>query len=93
MSSFQNPLAYGNLPAFIQAVLQAVIYIVTPLVVLAIIYAGYMFIEARGRPEALEKARFALFASLLGALIILGAAALSTAICHTVQNFGAQITC
>jgi hypothetical protein len=50
MRSFNNPLAFPDITAFMQALLNVVIVIATPIMVLCIIYAGFLFVTAQGNP-------------------------------------------
>ena len=81
-----NPLRFTTLQDFLVAVLDAIILILFPFLVLAIVYAGFKFVTAQGKAEALSEARRALLWVLIGALIILGAKALSIGIAATVRD-------
>ena len=85
--SFQNPLGTSGpqtIPAFIQLILIGIIKISLPIIALAIIYSGFLFISARGRPDELTKAKKALTYTLIGATLLLGAWALAQLISDTV---------
>jgi hypothetical protein len=69
----QNPISTDNLNDFIKKILEAVIKIGIPLVALAIIYSGFLFVFARGNSEKLKTAKNALLYSVIGAVILLGA--------------------
>lgn len=81
-----NPLGdkINSIPAFIQTLLEGVIKIGIPIVALAIIYCGFLFVEARGNSEKLGKAKDALLYTLIGAAILLGSWAIATLISNTV---------
>ena len=83
---FENPLRFETLNQFLTAILEAIIAIGYPLIVLAVVYTGFLFVVAQGKPEELSKAKRALFWTLVGALIVLGAQALSLAIKGTVDD-------
>ncbi|MDD5721482.1 MAG: TrbC/VirB2 family protein [Candidatus Pacebacteria bacterium] len=68
----------------IQAILQGVIKIGMPIVALAIIYCGFLFVKAQGKPTELTKAKDALLYTLIGAAILLGAWAIAKMISATV---------
>lgn len=80
----KNPIGVDNLNDFIKKVLEAVIRIGLPIVAIALIYSGYLFIEAQGNSGKLEMAKRAFVYTLLGAAILLGAWALAQAITETV---------
>src|SRR3990167_2089983 len=79
-----NPL--GNtavdIPGFIRILLTNAIRIGFPVVALAIIYCGFLFVAARGNEEKITKAKDALVYTLIGAAILLG----SWAIAQLIQS-------
>ncbi len=84
----QNPLKpeYTSIPDFLAALLDIVITIAIPIIVIMIIYSGFLFVKAQGKPEELVTARKALMWTIIGAAIILGASLLSYAISGTVDE-------
>lgn len=94
--SLINPLkgvncANGNgncLAAFLNSILDFVIQIGTILIVLMVVFVGYKFVVAQGAPAKIEEARKMLLWTLVGALILLGAKAISLGIVATVQALG-----
>ncbi len=88
-TTINNPLGEGNLetiPAFIEKILKIVVEIGIPIVTLAIIYSGFLFVQAQGSPEKLKKAKDALLYTLIGATLLLGAYVLAAAIGSTVDQ-------
>jgi hypothetical protein len=84
-----NPLGTNgpqSIPAFIHDVLVGVVKIGIPIVALAIIYSGFLFVAARGKPEAITHAKDALLYTLIGAGLLLGAWALAKLIVDVVGN-------
>lgn len=82
-----NPLPNINsLDGLIQTILTGVIKIGIPIIALAIIYCGFLFVSARGNPEAIKKAKDALIYTLIGAAILLGAWAIALLIKNTVTG-------
>ena len=82
-----NPLkGIDCVPELLSAVLEAVVYLGGIVLTLAIIYVGFLFVAARGRPAELERARRALIWTLIGGLILLGAQAISLTIQSTVNS-------
>ena len=84
--SFLNPLQFTSLDQFLTALLEVIIQIGFPIVVLAIIWTGFLFVKARGDVEGLKEARRAFFWTLIGALLVLGAFVLSELIQSTVNE-------
>ncbi|OGF82411.1 hypothetical protein A3B18_03640 [Candidatus Giovannonibacteria bacterium RIFCSPLOWO2_01_FULL_46_13] len=66
---------------------QIVAQIALPLVVVFIIYSGFLFVSARGNEEQLEKAKSTFFWAVIGAILVVGAYAIATAI----ENFAKQL--
>jgi len=83
---FENPIAFDTLSDFLVAVLNVIVTIALPIIVLAIIYTGFLFVSAGGNEEKLKKAKQAIVWTLIGAMIILGAFVLSKAISGTVDE-------
>lgn|SRR3989338_2500412 len=80
-----NPIPkITSLNGFIQTFLVGVIRIGIPIVALAIIYSGFLFVAARGNSEKLGKAKSALLYTLIGAAILLGSWAIAQLISDTV---------
>lgn len=82
-----NPLdgnGIDSIPALIQKILEGLLKIGIPIVALAIIYCGFLFVQARGKPEAITKAKDALLYTLIGAAILLGSWAIAKLISDTV---------
>ncbi len=85
-TQFCSPLRYCSIQELLLAILDAVIQILFPVVVLALVYAGFLFVKAQGQPGELEKARSAFFWGVVGGLIVLGAKGLALAIEATVKS-------
>ncbi len=84
----QNPLGdkLTDLPSFMEALLDIVLKIGVPIVALAIIYTGFLFVSAQGNSEKLTTAKKALMYTLIGAALLLGAWMLANAIVGTVDQ-------
>lgn len=84
-----NPLDnVDTIQDFILVVLEGVLKIGLPIVALAIIYCGFLFVSAMGRPEKLTKAKDALLYTLIGAAILFGSWAIALLISTTVTSLG-----
>lgn len=83
-----NPLSsdLDTIPKFILAILNFVLMIGVPIVTLAIIYAGFLFVTATGNSEKLKTAKQALIYTLIGAALLLGSLVISSAIKGTVDE-------
>lgn len=81
-----NPLSAGtSLESFLMKILEIVIRVGTIVVILMVVYVGFMFVTARGEPGKLTTARQALLWTVVGALILLGAQAIAIGIKSTVS--------
>jgi len=87
-TKIENPLGNGidTIPKFIEAVINIVLIVGIPIVVLAIIYTGFLFVKAQGNPEEITKAKNALMYTLIGATLLLGAFVIANAIGKTVDE-------
>ncbi len=83
-----NPLnsEVDTLPEFLNEIIHIFLVFGVPIVALAIIYCGFLFVIARGNSEKLTEAKKALGYTLLGAAILLGAFVISNLIQGTVDN-------
>ncbi len=82
-----NPIpSVGDVPGFIQKLLTGALKIGMPVIALAVIYCGFLFVAARGNSEKITKAKDALMYTLIGAAILLGAWAIATLISDTVLS-------
>jgi len=83
----QNPLNNINtLQDFLNAILRGVVEIGTIILILALVYTGFLFVAARGNSEKLQSARSALVWTVIGGLILLGAQAIGLVIGDTVNS-------
>lgn len=89
----KNPLGskFENLNSFVKGLLEGIIKILIPVIALAIIYAGLLFVTANGNTEKLTTAKNALLYAAIGAGLILGAWALSILISETVIQLGTGV--
>ncbi len=62
---------------FLDAILSIVIEIGTIVIIFMLVVVGYKFVAAQGEPGAISEARRALMWTVIGALILLGAKAIS----------------
>ena len=84
--SIANPLKVTSITGFLTAVIEVILVFAIPIIVLYIMYAGFLFVTANGEPGQLEKARNALLFAIVGGVIILGAFVIIDIIKGTVDN-------
>lgn len=87
-----NPLGTGSCDAdsnclvdFLLKILRFVNQVGVVVVILMIVYVGFLFVTARGEPAKISAAREAFLWTVIGALILLGSEAIAIAIQATVE--------
>lgn len=83
--SVQNPLEADNITELFQAIIDILLVFAIPLIVFFIIYAGFLYVTARGNESTISKAHMALLYALIGGVLILGAKVLIEVISGTVD--------
>ncbi|MFT7328161.1 MAG: hypothetical protein ACI870_000341 [Crocinitomicaceae bacterium] len=84
----QNPLqnsGIDDIPKLVRTILDIVLTIAVPIIAVAIIYTGFLFIAAQGNPEKLKVAKDTLLYVLIGAAVLLAAYVIAEAIESTVR--------
>lgn len=82
---FANPLKAGSITELISAVLHGIVQLGSILLVLALVYVGFLFVAAQGAEEKIRDARNALLWTVVGGLILLGAETIARVIGATVE--------
>ncbi len=82
-----NPLnGINSLPEFLRAILGGVVQIGTIVLIMMLVYVGFLFVAARGNAEKLQGAKSALVWTVIGGLILLGATSIQLVIEGTVKS-------
>lgn len=68
-----NPIDSPDIQTFLKKVIEVLLIFAVPLIILFIMYAGYLFVVAQGNPSKIEEARSALLWAVIGGVIVLGA--------------------
>lgn len=84
---YVNPIAVDDLEGFMAKIIDSAVLLLTPIIVIMLIWTGFLFISARGNPESLASAKKALLYVLIGATIILIAKGFSLAIRGVFSQF------
>lgn len=84
--TIKNPIKASNFAEFLRDILEIVVQIGVPVVVLGIIYSGFLFVTAQGNDSKLTEAKKTFVYTLIGAGIVLGAFVIATAIQGTVNQ-------
>ena len=85
----KNPLEKSGittLPGFIESALNMVLVVGVPIVALAIIYSGFLFVSAQGNSEKISEAKNTLKFTLIGAALLLGSWVIAQAIQGTITE-------
>lgn len=82
--SINNPLTNtATLEGLITTIMQAIVQIGAVFLVLALIYVGFLFTTAQGNEEKIKTARHALFWTVIGGLVLLGAEVIAQVVART----------
>lgn len=88
---YTNPIVYSGsfgtvdtIPKFLLAMVDLVFLIAIPIIVICIIYSGFLFVTAGDNESQLGKARTVFTWTVIGAGVLLGAKAISLAIQNTI---------
>jgi type IV secretory pathway VirB2 component (pilin) len=93
-TTLDSPLAgsVDDINEFIALVINRIIFpIGSVIIVIMIIYTGFKFVVAQGNPSEIESARRMLLYVVIGAAILLGAAAIAAAITGTVCEIAPMV--
>ncbi|MFZ2719319.1 MAG: TrbC/VirB2 family protein [Minisyncoccia bacterium] len=82
----ENPLKFTSIQKFVEGVLQAIVMIALPIITIFIVYAGFLFIAARGNESKLSNAKHNFQYVIIGTIMILSAWVLATLIGGTVTQ-------
>lgn len=78
--------AISGIPQFFAMLLKAFVMIALPIISLAIVFTGFMFVKARGNERELATAKRNFFYVMFGAILILGAWLFANLIGNTVSQ-------
>ena len=81
------PGAGSTLEDFVYLLIEIIQWVALPLIVLAIIRAGFLLVSAGGNDKQIASGKLWLLSSLIGATIVLGARVIANIIFGTAQLF------
>ena len=84
--TFPSPTSITNIQQLIDLVLNAMIQLAIPVLVLAFTYIGYLYVMARGDTSKVTKAHEALWYTIIGGGVLLGAKVIEVAIVGTITQ-------
>ncbi len=87
-SGISNPIKACTFIELVEAIAKAITAIGIPLVAIFLVWAGFLFVTARGSEEQLKRAKSTLFWALVGGAVVIGAWALAIAIVNFAKGLG-----
>lgn len=81
----KNPMAVNSIQELLEALIGIIIVFATPIIIFFIVYAGFLYVTARGNEQTITQANRALLYAIIGGLLILGAFALITIITNLIS--------
>ncbi len=82
-----NPLKSQSISEFLLKIIDVLLIFALPIIILYIMYAGYLFVTAAGNSEQVSSAKKALLWAVVGGVIVLGAKLIISVIQGTVTAF------
>ena len=87
-STLINPFSGAtSIPDLLYSIVNVVMVFAIPVIVFFVIFAGFTYVTAQGNPEKIRLASRSLMYALIGAVIIVGAAAITAIVQSTVNAF------
>ena len=80
-----NPLKAANIQDLLAKILEGIVQIGSMVLVLMLVWVGFLFVFAQGNEEKIKSARQALMWTVIGGLVLLGSEAIALLIKSTVE--------
>ncbi|MCA9361307.1 hypothetical protein KC845_01975 [Candidatus Kaiserbacteria bacterium] len=80
----ENYLKVDTIAGLLHSLIAIVLTFATPIIIFFIIYAGFLYVTARGNEQQLQQANRALLYAIVGGLLILGAYVLITIVSNLI---------
>lgn len=81
-----NLINAPDIQTFLLKVIDILLVFALPIIILFIMYAGYLYVTAKGNASKIEEAHSALLWAVIGGVIVLGARVIFTVINGTVRS-------
>lgn len=88
-ASINNPIKSNSFLELLNAVLEIIVEIGTPIVIISIIFVGFKYVLAQGKPAEIQKAHSAITWVVVGAAIVIGAKVIVVIIQNTITGIKA----
>lgn len=85
-SGVSNPIASSSIQEFLRGIVDAIQTLLTPILVLALVYAGFLFVTAQGNTQKLQRAKKVLYWTVIGIVVVITAHLIESVITETVQE-------
>lgn len=85
--TLNNPLKVNSIEELLVAILNIFMVLAVPVIVFFIIYAGFLYVTAKGNAAQIEQATRALTYAVIGGVLILGAVAIAEIVKNLVSTF------
>ena len=82
----ENPIQADTIQELVHVILNAVVQIGSVVLVVMVVYTGFLIVKARGKEDEITKAKNAFLWTVIGAAIVLGAFVISEVIQATVRQ-------
>jgi hypothetical protein len=83
---FAGGIAVSTIPDLLLALVDFVLLIGVPIIVICIIYSGFLFVTGGDNEAKVQKARFVFMWTVIGALVLLGAKGIAMAVQSTILS-------
>jgi hypothetical protein len=89
-NQFNSPIGFSSFREIIVAIVNVVVRVGSILVLLAIIYAGFLFVTAQGSEDKIKTAKKTFTYVIIGSIILLGAQQLANVVANTAGQFSGR---
>lgn len=87
-SKLQNPLNVDSIEALLLLIVDIAIYIGTAFAILAIIFVGFKFVMAQGKPEKISEAKMWFFYIIIGLAVLISSKVIVEIVKNTLVESG-----
>ncbi len=91
---FKNPISKGDdIYVLVKSLLDVVVKVGTYIVIVMVIYSGFLFVKAQGNESAISEAKNTFLWTVIGGVVLIGASVLAGVVCNTAAGLGAAVNC
>lgn len=85
-AGIENPLSINTFSGLVDKIANIIMAIGIPVAAVFIIYAGFLFVTARGSEEQITNAKTTLYWAIIGTALLVGAKVIALALQTTIQS-------